>query len=303
MPVRQFQAGHTYNITFDFYSDLGTPTPVEDYPTLLLFNPYKKLEVSGLTLTSLAGVTGRYEREYFMPVGMSVGTWFFIATGLTQTDRTLISKQLVFEVIDLGTSFGWISLEEFRDFLSCDPLDRDNDSTLQQVLTAAVQLIEQLTKRTFGLHDVSESFWIPEGNTSYVLKQAPILQITGLTAGTVVQTLTPNNLTVAGITTSLSDFNFLLDDHNGVLRFTDTYGYPYCYQNVYVEIDYVAGESTVPALIRQHTLSIASKILNKMTAEGLDAIKFADLSYSFSKGILDQDTVQMLELYKHTAIR
>jgi len=300
--LKQFRAGLTYRLTFDFFDEDGINRTGVDSPIVDIFDPFRSKLVDGAALVAaVSGITGQFTFDFFVTSGLTQGHYFAIGTGLTLTDITLFADQVPFEVIDPISEPFWVSLAELREHLEVDPEDHSRDSFLRGILAAAMEVVEQYARRRFGVRAFSELIEVKDTDR-VLLKNFPVQVITALTATAQIIPREVDRLFVETITDSNINFFFTLDAPNGVMKLTDFAGFDEPYTGVLLGITYVAGFPAIPESIRRATLMIASKFCNMSGSEGMDSVRLADISFTLSKRIFDQNIKDMIDPFRNTGL-
>lgn len=290
----QILTGFTYTFHYHFTDELGAPTAV-DNPVVNFYTPQKTEYYSQVALTATSTV-GDYQRDFFAPVGLTIGSWFSLGIGITQSS-TIFSEAVPFEVMDITLEPFWLGFEEFRTFLELADDDHDSDHKLKQALAAAIELVEGYTHRVYGIRAVEEIIEIKDTDR-VTLKKFPVNTITGITATyrTIPRDVSQNIL-IETFTGSNAPFHYRLDYENGVMKLLDGAGFDSNYDGVLLGISYLAGFASVPEPVRQAVLSLAAKINALSCTEGISAMRFADVSFSVDKGLFDGNVGDMLDPY------
>lgn len=296
--IRQYIPGSTYTLFFNFF-ETGVRTPV-DNPVVDIFTPERTRYLTSQSLTTVSGVTGRYRFDLFVPAGLTIGHWFGLASGITDS-ATLFADQVPFEIIDPVSEPFWLSLEELREHLEIDEDCRDQDVLHKGMLQAAMEVTESYTKRQFGLRSYSEVIEI-KSTTRVRLKRYPIDSIIALTATGKIIPRDVNQLVVETVTNERISFFFRLDAENGLIILVDSAGFDEVYDGLLLAITYKAGFATIPENVRRGALMIASRLINLASQEGLRSVSIADLSFSMSDKIIDQAIKDMLNPFKDTGL-
>lgn len=298
MSIRQFLAGRTYSLAFNFFDDTGTRTSV-DSPTANFYTPNKTIYSSPSLDADLVTI-GKYTTDFYCASGLTYGHWFALAVGVTN-NATLFSESVPFEVINITTEPFWVGLGEFREYMGESDEDHSKDSFYKQILQAAIEVIEAYTRRTFGVQSYSELIEV-QSTDRIKLKHFPIVQIVGATATALITPMvisaTGNDFTVLTSGVDSIPFYFTTDYNNGLLKLTDSFGFADSYNDVLLTIDYQAGFLSVPEPIRMATLALASKLSNMATSEGISSVRLADLSFSLDKEIIMGSIADLLAPYK-----
>ena len=106
--------GYTYSLFFSFWDTSGARTSV-DSPIVDIYTPERNPYVDGEALTTTS-TTGKYQYNFFAPVGITVGHWYAVGVGLSN-NNTLFSEVTPFEVTDPKTDAQWVGFEEFREYV------------------------------------------------------------------------------------------------------------------------------------------------------------------------------------------
>ncbi len=289
--IRSFRTGLTYSLFFNFFSSSGSRTNVSQ-PVVDIFTPQKTRYITSAALTTTT-LDGKYQYNFFAPSGLTVGHWFALGTGITNSD-TIFSESNVFEIINIQTEAFWVGIEEFRDFLNIADDDREDDANLRQALRASIELVEGYTRRNYGIASFYELVEVK--NTDRVkLKHFPIDSIVAITPTTKVIPRDVTNLFTETVTDTQVSFYYRLDKDNGIIYLTDSSGFDDYYDNMLIGISYLAGFATVPESVREAVLSLASAIHNLSCTQGLDDVKFADVSFTTAKKLFDGPIGEMLK--------
>ncbi len=296
--LRQYIPGSTYTLLFNFFAT-GVRTPV-DTPIVDIYTPERTKHLDSQALTVVPGITGRYRFDFFVTSGLTVGHWFGLASGITDSAR-LFADQVPFEIIDPVSEPFWLSLEELREHLDIDEDCRDQDALHKGMLQAAMEVTESYTKRQFGLRSYSEVHEI-KSTTRVRLKRYPVDTITALTATSKIIPRDVSQLVVETVTNDRVSFFFRLDAENGLIILVDSAGFDEVYDGLLLAITYKAGFATVPENVRRGALMIASRLINLASQEGLRSVSVADLSFSMSDKIIDQAIKDMLNPFKDTGL-
>lgn len=296
--IRQYIPGATYTLFFNFF-ETGVRTPVDD-PVVDIFTPERTRHLTAQPLTVVPGVTGRFRFDFFVPTGLTIGHWFGLASGITDS-ATLFADQVPFEIIDPVSEPFWLSLEELREHLEIEEDCRDQDVLHKGMLQAAMEVTESYTKRKFGLRTYDEIHEI-KSTTRVRLKQYPVDVITALTATAKIIPRDVNQLVVETITNDRINFFFRLDAANGLILLVDQAGFDETYDGLLLAIQYKAGFATIPENVRRGALMIASRLINLASQEGLRSVSVADLSFSMSDKVIDQTIKDMLNPFKDTGL-
>jgi hypothetical protein len=294
MAIRQFIAGQTYSISFNFFDDLGFRTPI-DSPVVSVYTPHRTAHINAAGLSEDSLVIGRYNYNFYSAPGLTFGHWFALASGITNSS-TIFSESVPFEIIDLTSEPFWLGLTEFRDYLEIPDDDHTRDSFHKQMLQSSIELIEAYTRRIFGVRGYSEKIEIKHTDRVH-LKHFPIVSISALTATSKITPKRPS-LLVEIVSDQLVPFNFRSDDRNGVLLLTDTAGFDSSYDGVLLAITYEAGFLTIPEPIRMAGLALASKLANLATSEGIDSVRLADLNFALQRELISGTIADMINPYK-----
>jgi len=293
--VKSILTGFTYSFLFHFRDSIGTLSNV-DSPLVNFYTPQKELYHNQVALTTTS-ISGQYQFNFFAPVGLTIGHWSALGIGITQSS-TVFSERQVFEVIDVGLEPAWVGLEELRTFLNLEDDDRSADVNLGQALQAAIELVEGWTHRKYGETRYDEIIEIVSTDRVQ-LKHFPVTSIVGITA--VFRTFPRNvhNLIVESLDSVETSFYYRLDQTNGILRLLDGAGYDITYDDVLLNIAYNAGFVSVPEPVRSATLSLAAQLHALSCTEGIETLKFADMSFVSDKRLFDGHIGEMLLPYKN----
>lgn len=297
--INQYRAGFTYTLEFDFYNDSGDRISVAN-PLAEIYTPLRNKYLSNVALTPGTTV-GRYNLNLFIPAtGMTVGHWFGVASGITGNSIVTFSEPWPFEIIDYSSEPFWLSVKEFRDYIEADDTDHTRDKSYKQMVQCAMELIEGYCKRRFGQRQYEETIEI-KSTTRIKLKHYPIQQIVGLTPTTHI---TPRSSGVLQeiIGNEPTSFYFRLDAANGVMKLTDVSGFDFEYDGILLGISYIAGMAIIPEPVRTAALSMASKLVNLSTSEGIDSIRLSDLSFALERKLFDDNIEDALKLFRRVEI-
>lgn len=294
MPNR-FLSGLTYSLFYHFRDNLGELTSV-DGPKINIYTPYKTLYTEGAPL-SITSTIGEYKYLLYIPSGLTIGTWNTLGIGITQSS-TAFSEFVPFEIIDVIQEPAWVGYEEFRDFLELDDDARDNEDKLKQALAAAIELAEGYTHRNYGIRQVDEIIEIVDTDR-VTLKDFPVDTIVAITPTVKTVPRDVTNLIQETLTGEDVSFYYRVDYENGVLRLLDSAGFDATYSGVLLGISYMAGYATVPEPVRQAVLHMAAAINALSCTEGIDTMRFGDLSYSTDKNIISDHVKQLLAPYRN----
>lgn len=296
--LRQYLPGSTYTLLFNFFAT-GVRTFVDD-PVVDIFTPERTKHLEGQTLTLVSGVTGRYRFDFFVNSGLTVGSWFGLASGITDSAR-LFADQVPFEIIDPVSEPFWLSLEDLREHLQIEDDCHDQDDLHKSMLQAAMEVTESYTKRKFGLRTFSETHEV-KSTTRVRLDRYPVQTIVALTATAKIIPRTVDQLVTETVTNERVNFFFRLDAKDGIVLLVDSAGFDEVYDGLLLAITYKAGFNTIPENVRRGALMIASRLINLATNEGMRSISVADLSFSMSDKVLDQAIRDMLNPFRDTGI-
>jgi hypothetical protein len=296
MAIRQFCTGATYSLTFDFFNIAGNAIDVSA-PFADIYTPERTVHISGLTLTSVSGITGQYTTDLFVSTAFTVGHWFAFPTGITQ-GVTVIADVRPFEVKDNKIEANWLSIEDIRDWIEEDPSDHTNDRLFKMVLDAAMELVEAHTGTVWGQCPHSETWQIKWADRR-MLEKYPVVRISGITATlsgyTPRDTDNPNTESNAGSTTP---FFYRLINNLGVMIYTDIDGLECTYDDTIISIDYVFGTASIPEPVRVATLMLTSKLLNICQSEGIDNLRISDMNFSIDRNLFVGEVGDLLKPYR-----
>lgn len=298
---RQFLTGFTHTLQFDFFDEIGFPTGVNS-PTTKIFTPGKRVFEEAGVLTAVAGTCNSFTFNFFAPVGLTVGQWFSIGTGLTNANNAMIlSDQYPFEIVDLTVEPFWVSLSEFRDYINVPSTDHTRDRFYKQLLQSSMELVEAHTARKFGTQVVNETVEI-QGTARVKLKCFPIQQIVGLTVSAQLIPRSITSLVNEQFTGSQVSFFFRLDETNGIMVLTDDNGFEISRDGLLMNITYEAGFASVPEPVRQAALALASQFNNLSCQEGFDTVRLTDMSFTASRSLFKGVIGDMLKPYRNVGI-
>ena len=212
--LRTIITGLTYSFLYHFRDDnLGVATNV-DSPVLNIYTPQKTLYANQVGLTTTSTV-GEYKYSMYAPVGMTIGHWFSLGVGISQSS-TLFSESVPFEVIDIINEPFWVGFEEFRNHLELADDDHDNDEKLKQALGAAIELVEGYTQRTYGIKQYDEIIEVTDTDR-VILKNFPIDTIVALTP--TIRTIPRDRFNVQELISSdVVNLYYRLDAQNGIIK-------------------------------------------------------------------------------------
>lgn len=295
MAINSILTGLTYSLLYHFRDSLGVLTSV-DNAVLNMYTPQKELYLNQAVLSTTSTI-GEYKFSFFAPVGLTIGHWSSLGIGITQSS-TIFSERQVFEVIDITQEPAWVGLEEFRTFLSLEDDDRSSDTSLQQALQAAIELVEGFTHRHYGEHRVDEIIEIISTD-KVQLKHFPVTSIVAITASfkTIPRQMT--NLVMETLDSSQVSFYYRLDADNGIIALLDSAGFELVYDSLLLGIAYNAGFVSVPEPVRQATLSLAAQLNALSCSEGIASVRFSDMSFVADKRLFDGHIGEMLNPYKN----
>jgi hypothetical protein len=295
MAVRQFLTGLTYSLFYHFRDRIGDATSVAT-PKVNIYTPQKTLYVEQGNLTA-GSTTGEYYYHFFAPSGLTIGHYFSLGTGITDSS-TVFSESVAFEIIDIQLEPFWVGYEEFRDFLELEDTDRDNEDKLKQALAAAIELVEGYTHRHYGIRQYDEIIEVKDTDR-ITLKRFPVDTVVAITATvkTIPRDLT--NIIQETLTNDEISFYYRLDDENGIIKLLDSAGFDCNYDGILIGISYLAGFATVPEPVRQAALHLAAAINSLSCTEGIDTMRFADLSFSTDKQLFKDHIKEMLSPYRN----
>lgn len=287
MSMLQFIAGTTANLIYDFYTTAGVHTTVLN-PIAKIYTPEHQ-EYSSVSLTAQSGVTGQYYYNFGVPsAGLTIGHWSTIGVGFTN-NSTMFTFVQPFEIVDFTQEPFFIGVQILRDYLEIPDTDHTKDELYKRILAIAVSLVEQYLQRKISVHNISETFHV-QHSSNIILKDYPVVQINGMTMSYLFSGAVPSAPNTSSITTTSStdEFFFHLRKDAGVLQLIDDVGTECIYRDFAVEIDYKAGYLQIPQSIIGAILMLASGILNVSQSEGLQLVRFSELSFTFSKGLFTQ---------------
>jgi len=297
MSIRQFSAGLTHHLTFNFWNTAGARTVV-DNPLVDVLTPQKTKYINAAALTTTS-VVGQYAYSLFLAAGVTVGHWFARATGITTND-TLYSESQVFEVIDYQYEPLWVGLEELRQFMGKEDDDRTEDQNLRQCLQTSIELVEGYTRRHYGVYSYDEIIEVK--HTDRVkLKKFPINTLVGITATSSITPRDTTNLLTESVSGALVGFYYRLDSENGILYLTDSAGYDYPYDDMLLSVSYLAGFSTIPEPVRMAVLKLSAALFNMICTEGLSYVKIGSMSFAVDRKLFDGVVGDMLAPYVNNA--
>lgn len=297
MSVTSLLTGLTYSLLYHFRDSLGVLTSV-DNPVINIYTPQKELYCNQTALTTTS-TTGEYKFNFFAPVGLTIGHWTSLGIGITQSS-TVFSERQVFEIIDVKLEPAWVSLEELRTFIGIDSTDRTGDVNLQQALQAAIELVEGHTHRHYGESRYSEIIEVDNADRIQ-LKNFPVVSIVGLTATYRTYPRNTQGILVETLDGSQFSFYYRVDNTNGIIKLLDSAGYDLQYCSVLVSVDYTAGFVSVPEPVRSATLSLAAQLNALSCTEGIESIKFPNMTMVSDKNLFSPDghIEQMLRPFKN----
>ena len=295
MALRSFLAGNICDLTFDFFTRHGERTVVSS-PSVTVFTPERTKYVAGATnLTTVAGFVGQYRYDLSIIAAMTVGTWMAVATGVSQ-GATLFSGYTTFNVVDFVEEPLWLGIEDFREYIE-EPDDAHTyDHLFSRLLTASMQLVEAFTRR-WGHWRATETRQIRSADRMLLRAGYPVVSITGLTVTESYTPATPATLAETTVGTTVT-FYYRLDKPTGTIIFTDSAGFETYYDDIFVTVDTVMGDGSVPEPMRLLALYWASKLLNLVTNEGLDNVRIADVNFAIRKGLMDDTAKDLLKNYR-----
>lgn len=296
--MQQFTSGNTFSIFFDFFDNAFQGTSVENI-VVEVFTPERQRHLSSTSIIADPEIEGKYRYDFFVTPGLTVGSWYAFASGITQNSTTFANVQ-PFDIIDHKGEANWLGVGDVRDWLEEDPSDHSNDKLFQRVLTASMHLIEEKTGRPWGQCPYSETFQI-KCSARRMLQKYPVIRITGMTATawgyTPREPATPNTETNAGETTP---FYFRLKENVGAMIFTDSDGLECTYSDCIVTLDYTFGTATIPEPIRLATLMLTSKLLNIAQQEGIDNLRIADANFSIDRKLFSGEVGDLIAPYSYS---
>lgn len=293
--INSILTGLTYSLFYRFRDSLGTLTSV-DNPVVNVYTPQKELYYNQVGLTT-TNTTGEYKISFFAPVGLTIGHWYSLGIGITQSS-TVFSDTQVFEVIDVKLEPAWLSLEELRTFIGVDSDDRTGDINLLQALRAAIELVEGHTHRHYGESRYSEIIEVTDTDRVQ-LQHFPVISIVGLTAAFRTYPRNTTGNLVETLDGSQVSFYYRLDSTNGILKLLDSAGYDLTYCSVLLSVDYTAGFVSVPEPVRSATLSLAAQLNALACTEGIESIRFPNMTMVSDKRLFDGHIEEMLAPFKN----
>src|SRR5215204_1133596 len=258
-----------------------------------LYTPERSIFASGLTLANVAGITGKYTREYQLPAGVTLGQWYGISAGITAY-ATLRADVFPFDVVDFAEEPNWLSVSDFREYSALEDDDHTRDIFYKRLVATAIKLIEARTRRSWRVRNFSEIINLSD-TSKILLKNYPVVSIAGLTGSI---GYTPNTTVDANLPiTSTTPIYYRLDHDSGVMTLTDSSGYGTTYDNITLFITYAAGYATIPEAIRTAALVLASQLLNLSTSEGIDSLRLSDLNFALNKNLFEGTVSDLLNDY------
>lgn len=295
--ARQFLTGLTYSLFYHYRDDhLGLNTNV-DLPRVNIYTPTKALYVNQGVLSATGVTTGEYQYNFFAPSGLTPGTYFSIATGIT-ANGTIFSEKVSFEIVDITLEPFWVGYDELREFLELEPSETDNEEKLKQALAAAIELVEGYTNRKYGIRQIDEIIEIKDTDR-VTLKHFPINSVVAITPTVKTIPRDVTNLVIETLTGSQVSFYYRVDYENGILKLLDSAGFDCNYDGVLLGISYLAGFATVPEPVRQAALHLAGAINALSCTEGIESMRFADLSFSVDKQLFAKHIKDLLAPYRN----
>ena len=275
--------GYTYSLFFSFWDTSGARTSV-DSPIVDIYTPERNPYVDGEALTTTS-TTGKYQYNFFAPVGITVGHWYAVGVGLSN-NNTLFSEVTPFEVTDPKTDAQWVGFEEFREYLGLADDERSEDTVLRQLLQAAIELVEGYTNRHYGVYQYDEIIEI-KCTDRVKLKHFPVYTLVAITPTVKVIPRDVNNLLTETVTDSQVSFYYRLDSANGIIHLTDSAGFDEPYDGILLGISYLAGFATVPEPVRQAVLGLGASLRSIANTEGITSVRMGSVAFAMQRGLFD----------------
>lgn len=294
MAIQSFLVGLTYTLSYQFRDSLGVLTNV-DSSFVNVYTPRKDLYLNQYPLVQVS--TGEYKLDFFAPVGLTMGHWSSIGVGISN-GTTLFSNRQIFEIVNIQTEPAWVSLNELRTFLNLSSDDHTNDVNLQQALQASLELVEGYCHRHYGEHRVDEIIEIIDTDRVQ-LKHFPVNSIVGITATFRTFPRNSTNILIETLDSPAISFYYRPDLENGILKLVDSAGYECVYDGVILSVAYNAGFVSVPEPVRQAVLSLAAQLNALSCSEGIESLRFSDMSFVSDKKLFDGHIKEMLEPFRN----
>lgn len=302
MALLQLLAGSSLHVFYDFFTPAGVRTPV-DNPVARLYTPDRSLFQQVAITLATTGVTGQYTYGYDLPAGVTLGHWGTFATGTTN-GSFLLSNNQTFSIVDFAVEPIFIGVQDLRDYLGVLESDHTKDDLYKRLILSSVSIIEQYLRRKICVHSVSETIRLQQSSV-IILKDYPVISISGMTVsdGYIGATSSTPNSSYVDPDNLTTDFHFSLNKSSGIMNLIDENGFESQYCDTFIEIDYEAGYMTVPESLRIAILMLASGMLNVSQSEGLSSVRFNDLAFVFSKGLITDYIKDAIDSFRNVSLR